>query len=340
MLVIVALAAIAGGFAYAVKVETVLARNAADDYEFDWLGRSGLELARFAVGQQMSITTEPYDSLNQFWSGGQYVTNEVFQDVSLTDVELGSGRLSVKIVDQERRFNINIADEAVLNQGFALVGVDPVESATAVSSILDWIDPDDEIRINGTESEHYLSLSPPYRAKNGPLDDLSELLLVQGVTPAMFDGTSPVIDDSRAAPLRLRSRGQRDIPVYTNALKNLFTTTSARLININTAAAEVFQLIPGLDPGIAAAILMYRAGPDGQEGTEDDQPFRSVRDLINIPGMDPNSLTAAARIFGVRSATYEVTVRVEINGRVREMVGLIMRNNSARDVRILLAYWK
>jgi type II secretory pathway component PulK len=56
------------------------------------------------------------------------------------------------------------------------------------NSILDWIDADDESRANGAESDYYASLSPPYRAKNGPLDSVEELLFVKGVTPPLLLG--------------------------------------------------------------------------------------------------------------------------------------------------------
>ena len=56
------------------------------------------------------------------------------------------------------------------------------------NSILDWLDPDDEPRTNGAESDYYSGLTPAYRAKNGPLDSLEELLLVKGVTPQLLFG--------------------------------------------------------------------------------------------------------------------------------------------------------
>ena len=341
MLVVLALSIIAGGFAYSVKVETYLARNATDEYEFEWPGRSGIELARFAVGQQMSVPGESYDSLNQFWAGGLYVTNEIFLDQSLTDVQLGRGKFSVRIEDQERKFNINVADETILNQAFKLVGVDVAEAQGAVSSILDWIDADDQTRINGAEMDFYLGLEKPHLCKNGPLDDLTELLLINGISEDMYLGNAPPeIDPTLGPSARAIAMSRNNGPIYTNALVDFFTTTSARLVNINTANATIFQLIPGIDETVAQNIVTHRAGPDGVAGTEDDTPFRSVRDLANIPGMDQNSIGSAGRIFGVRSATFKVTVEVEINGRRKEMVGLIFRNNSAKDVRILYAYWK
>ncbi len=55
-------------------------------------------------------------------------------------------------------------------------------------AILDWIDSDDEPRPYGAESDYYQSLNPPYRAKNGPINSLDDLLQVAGVTPRLLYG--------------------------------------------------------------------------------------------------------------------------------------------------------
>ena len=70
MVTIFVLAMLAGSFAYSMKVETKLARNAQNEAELEWLGRSGVEMARYILAQQMAIPSEPYDSLNQKWAGG------------------------------------------------------------------------------------------------------------------------------------------------------------------------------------------------------------------------------------------------------------------------------
>ena len=49
MLVIVVLGLLAGAFALSMKVESRLAANANNDAEMEWLGRSGVELARFVI---------------------------------------------------------------------------------------------------------------------------------------------------------------------------------------------------------------------------------------------------------------------------------------------------
>src|SRR5262249_55724197 len=65
------LSIVAGGFAYSMKVETKLARNANSETELLWLGRSGVEYCKWILAQQLNIPTEPYDALNQVWAGGQ-----------------------------------------------------------------------------------------------------------------------------------------------------------------------------------------------------------------------------------------------------------------------------
>lgn len=57
-----------------------------------------------------------------------------------------------------------------------------------INSILDWLDSDQDERSNGAEDIYYGSMTPPYHAKNGPLDSLDELLLVKGVTPQFLYG--------------------------------------------------------------------------------------------------------------------------------------------------------
>ncbi|MEW6305883.1 MAG: hypothetical protein AB1705_20585 [Verrucomicrobiota bacterium] len=352
MMVILVLGFLAGGFAYSMKVETKLARNSNYDSEFEWLGRSGVELARYVLGQHMTVPNEGnYDALNQKWAGGPMGTNEVLANISLENVPLGNGTFTVKIIDLERYYNINFADDITLRQGLTLMGVDAAEMSPIVDSILDWMDADDNTHLSGTESDYYLTMQPAYYAKNGPIDDLAELMMVRYVTPEIYWGpngtnvsTAPVpvaatIAASTSTTRNSRLRLRNDEPVvYSTGLVELFTPISARVININTASANVFQLIPGLDANIAAGIITQRAGPDGMDGTEDDVPFRNAGELINVPGLNTQAVATMQRLFSVRSATFRVNVEVTIDGRTRKCTA-ILRRTDPRDIRVLQMYW-
>src|SRR5262245_38448455 len=70
LVVIVVLAILAGGFAYSMKVETTLARHASFSSELDWMGRSGVEVARWVLAQESQGPQGQVDSLRCKWAGG------------------------------------------------------------------------------------------------------------------------------------------------------------------------------------------------------------------------------------------------------------------------------
>ncbi|HOX02712.1 MAG TPA: general secretion pathway protein GspK [Candidatus Paceibacterota bacterium] len=338
MAVIFVLAALAGGMAYSMKIEIRLAQNHQSEAELEWLGRSGIELARYILAQEMMTPAQPYDALNQKWAGGSACTNENLMDISLEDNRLGRGTFSIKIVDQERKFNINTSDQILLQQALNQMGVDAAESSAIVDCLMDWRDGDDHPLLSGAESEYYLSLEPPYYAKNGPIDDIHELLLVRGISREIFFGPGRAdrsILASDAPSTYIDETGQVRIQA---GLIDLFTPISGRLVNINTASAAVLQFIPGIDPVIAQGIIRLRAGPDGVEGNEDDTPFRNPGELINVPGMGPQMVAQMARYFTVRSGTFEVQVEARIGSYRRLYTGLLRRNNP-RDIQLLYFTW-
>jgi len=346
MIVIVVLGLLAGGFAAAMKVETRLAQNGSFDSELEWMGRSGVELARYVLSQSVNLPNEPWDSLNQKWAGGPMGTNEVLETVSLENNELGKGLFSVKITDMERKFNLNVASEAILQQALIVVGVDPAESQTIIDSILDWRDFDEMPRLSGAESEDYIA-NPnpgfaPYMAKNGPVDDIAELLLIRGITEQMYWG--PMGRERANREFESLSFGPSFLTADASSSKglmDLFTPISSGTVNINTASAAALQMIPGVDPELAQGIIATRAGLDGVEGTQDDAPFRTPGELINVPGMIPQFIQGLQGVLAVRSMTFEVLVEARIGEYKRRYVALVRRNaTNPRDVQVLYFHWK
>ena len=191
MCAIVVLSILAAAFAYSIKVETRLAQNADSEEQLLWLGTSGVQRACWILSQHPP--GEPYDSLNQKWAGGSgslAESNSVLSSVSLDNYPVGDGTVSIKIIDLERKVNINTANAMTIQQALTLMGVDASDISVVSDSILDWIGPAGPPRVAGAESDYYQGLAVPYYAKNAPIDDLSELLLVKGVTPEMYWGSN------------------------------------------------------------------------------------------------------------------------------------------------------
>ncbi len=120
---------------------------------------------------------------------------------------------------------------------------------------------------------------------------------------------------------------------------DLFNTVGRLQININTASAGVLQLLPGIDKTLAEAIIKVRAGLDDVDGTEDDTPFHSPGELINVPGMVPTFVSQMSRYTSVRSFTFEAQVDVEMDQYKRRLVALLFRNGP-RDVQIVNLHWE
>ena len=307
MIIIAALTIVVTGFAYSMRVEAKLARNTRFNPDMDWLGRSGVELARYLLSKR-ARGEEQMDALHQKWAGGPCrlptdATDELepWEELEMTNVKLGNGTFSIKITDMERKLNINSAPEPLLR--FILEmhgGVDATDVDVYIDSLRDWMDPDENAGLNGAESDVYLSESPPYYSKNGPMDHITELKLVQGF---------------------------RENPSLYSVFAKNFTAISGGLINVNTASAQVLELLPGMDPDIANEIVMFRTSPEGG-------PYRNPNQ-IGVPlerfGMNGSSIQ---QFLATESATFEVEVTAKIGPQQRKYISLL-RRVSPQDIRIL-----
>jgi len=368
MVTIIALTTLVAAFAISMNTELRLARNSDYDIQLEWMGRSGIELARFALANKCPETRN-IDALNQFWAGGTApCTNEIPQ-ISLKNVPLGAGTFSVTIEDMERKWDINLVanprnpQRDVLKKALALIGVTDADMASTIEdSILDWCSANATAGLSGAKDDYYTHLPVPYYCKNGPIDDLSELLLVKDVSPEIFWGSNstnhPVsafqqhgggaFDQPTASHSGLFRNNEE--PVNPVGLNDLFSPMGGKL-NINTASVLSLQLIPGMDEGTAQRIIQQRAGPDGIDGTEDDMPFQNIGEINggfgggqgNVQGGPPAGVAvqALANYIDVRSFVFKVRVDAEINGYKRTYYGIVSRNgNSAQQITCKKFYWE
>jgi general secretion pathway protein K len=256
--VIMVLSLLISGFAFRMYVETQVASFSRKQLKAEMLARAGVEVARMELilgGKQAGP-----DSLVSDWA-----TNTTL----LGEHELGDGKYNVKVTDEERKLPVNKITEFQWKNLMEVLGVDPLDGDVIVDSVLDWIDDNDLHRLNGAEDEYYTELDPPYRAKNGLIDRIDELRLVRGINDhqEIFEGT-PGTEDEPGRP----------------GLKDLLTSTSSGLVNVNTASAEVLQALLGVEETQITAILTRRDGADGIPGNDDDAPFTSVDEFLGMAG--------------------------------------------------------
>lgn len=310
MWVVLVLSLLVGGFAFTMHVETQLQSYHRKALKADALARSGLELARLALRQDAQGEGAEYTAPNQSW-----VTNRHW----FVEHALGEGHLWVQITDEESKLPLNQLTPGQWRRLLDLLGVDPADADVIADSIADWIDGDDLHMLNGAEDEYYASLEPPYRAKNAAVDQVEELLLVRGVTPELMYGT-PAEEDEEPIP----------------GLVTLLTTTTSGRININTASALVLKAALGLDDLQLESILTRRPGADGEWGTDDDQPFRTVDEFYGLIGnLTPDVRNQLNEWLTVRSTFFTVRATGEVAGvrRVVEAVIVVGEGGETKIVR-------
>ena len=307
--VILLLSLLIGGFAFTMHVETELTSFHRKQLKAELIARSGVEVAqRLLLRDLASATAGGFDAPNQEW-----VTNQTF----FVDHALGEGVLNVTMKDEESKFPINRATPQQIHRLLDLLGVDPTDADVITDSIGDWIDADDLTQLNGAESDYYLRLTPPYRAKNAPLDRVEELLLVRGVTPELMYG-QPAAGEAEAVP----------------GLIDLLTTTTSGLLNVNTASPLVLRALLGLDETQVDAIVNKRDGGDGVTGTEDDQPFKSLAEFYTVLGAkDQTVIQQLGQLLTVQSTFFSIRSTGRV-GNVKRVIRVIVRraNNQVLPV--------
>ena len=102
----------------------------------------------------------------------------------------GGVNLWVKVENEGKKTNINSATDSKIREKIRNIMGDEREEDTdqLTDAILDWRDADNLTRMNGAEDEYYQQHGLAYVPGNGPFQSLTELLLVKGMTSALFWG--------------------------------------------------------------------------------------------------------------------------------------------------------
>lgn len=305
--ILVVLSVIALSFSRESFVEVAAARNARDLARAYYAARAGIAATAFQLwkkrmtppvqGVELPRASDPLD-LGK-WSG-----------------QAGEGFYDVEIQDESGKINVNFAPEEQLRALMAAVGIEQQQGDIIVDSILDWIDPDNLHRLNGAEDDYYQSLDPPYKAKNGRMDTVEELLLVRGVTPDFFYGHQEL--------------GQDGVPVYRYGLSRYLTVYStSNRVNVNFAPLPVLLSIPGMPPEAAQMIFQRRQ----------TQPFKDIQEITKDLPVTLGPTTLPYLSTG-DTGTYTLTSYGRLlNSKVRRVVRAVVTLDIREPNGYRVIYW-
>ncbi len=221
------------------------------------IAEAGVEKAITQLGKDH---TENYDALDDVWSKNPVAFRKINMgggsfsvDYNYTDDRSGKPGLRYGMMDEERKVNINTADQKTLRRILIIIaGLDEIDAQELAASIVDWRDEDSQLSIpvGSAEDSYYRNFLHSYESKDAPFERLDELFLIRGMNRDIFA-----------------------------KLKDYITLYGSGKVNINTAPKKVL-LVLGISPDVVEKIIIFRYGDDGELGTLDDNIFYSTSDIV------------------------------------------------------------
>jgi hypothetical protein len=201
------------------------------------------------------------------------------------------------IMGEGGRLNINwlLAGEnparlEILRKYLEVKGIDLNERDRMIDCLLDWVDPDNLVRLNGAETEG------DYQPANELLTRIEDLKKIKGWSE--FTSTSGWDAD--------------------------FTLNSTGPIDLSWASREVLLSLPGMTEGLVDRFLTVRRGPDKIDGTEDDGQFKSLEDVRIAFGFSQEQFKQLTPLIGLKDPVLRI-VSVGKSREVTRVVQMVVR---------------
>lgn len=184
---------------YFTQIDTEISSNTRDEIKARYIAKSGVHVA---AG---TLKARPLEELSAITAavGGPSGNAGGLWSISVPYFPVGEGNVSVTVTDERSKINLNAlvsgstnnVDQQVLTELtelFRQLDVDESKSQRFISSLINWTD----LPIEGAENDQdpagangafYSSLDPPYRIKDGPLDTLQEIRMIDGMDEEFYN---------------------------------------------------------------------------------------------------------------------------------------------------------
>ena len=118
----------------------------------------------------------------EVWRYSIVAVEQVGQDAEDAQIRYG-------ITDEAGKLNLNVATRAQIIRLLDQFKHENISSQDLADCLLDWLDKDDVQRsTKSAESRHYMTRTPAYRARNGSLATIDELLMIKGFNALLLYG--------------------------------------------------------------------------------------------------------------------------------------------------------
>lgn len=234
-------------------------------------------------------------------------------DESILKQQLGSGEsFSADLSSEASRLSINVLlsdtkKRPILERLFYQWGLTAAEGDTVIDCLADWIDRNENKRLNGAEKYEYETENkeradedkPPY-PPNRPFQSVEEMALVKNMD--------------------LIEKKKPDWRTY-------FTVWTDGKIDLNEASAEIISAVCEISIGQAEALVRQRNGPDTEPDTYDDVRYTDTNQVRIALGLTQQGFQSIAERVTVESNLRRITSTGKV-GPYQKTISVLLRVNN------------
>lgn len=187
-------------FIYSVRVSYEISANSSGDVQARHIAKSGVRVVRGVLRKKTPEDLPvPKGMLAQAMSSENGPGGWSF---SITSFPVGEGNISLQVTDERSKVNLNaLVDQrsgrvdfqvrTQLNELFRFLGVETQKADLFVASLVNWLDgaapgSGNDQDPDGADGSYYAKLENPYYIKDGPLDSVEEIRMIEGMDKDFF----------------------------------------------------------------------------------------------------------------------------------------------------------
>jgi len=184
---------------YFTLVDTHIVSNYKEDVQAAYIAKSGVYVVAATLKNR---SLEDMDNIVSLYTGSEEDA-EGYWSINVPNFPIGEGAVTINIVDERSKVNLN----ALVNQNSNIVDLQVKEELIELfsqlnigkskydrflASLINWLDKDiegsrNDQDISGANGGFYRSLENPYFIKDGPLDSLLEIRLIDGMDSEFYN---------------------------------------------------------------------------------------------------------------------------------------------------------
>lgn len=201
LIIVAILTILVADFTFSTHVDLEISKNTLNDIKAQYIAKSGISVI------SSTMKTNDLEELGDLATlvvdleveGGE----EALWSFTVPSFPVGDGVVSLRVEDERSKINMNALVTpssnkidfqvlTALTQLFRFLEVDQAKSSLFLSSLVNWLDKDLEGSQNdqdpaGANSSFYKSLENPYEIKDGRLDSIEEIRMIEGMDDEFYD---------------------------------------------------------------------------------------------------------------------------------------------------------